>query len=373
MTYQGSLILRERLARNWSQQGLCQGICTVSYLSKIETGKTEPSPEILRLLLGKLGLHTDEVREREAAALAEQGIEALFYGSEEELQELCRRAPDYHSTAAGLELQLLEQVSLPEGKPLDCALESCMSPRMLALQRVLQKRQGEAVLLYPCGWTYFTLGGSAYETGDAAAAVEYLQTGCELAAQEGAPRLMLLCRLLLGNTYSNLRDIPQMEKHYAVARRLARALGDEAALCNIDYNTAAVQLECGAYQEAYEYLSTVKQPGMMVLHKLAIACEKTGRKEEGLAALEQAETMECVMPPTAVARKLCRLVRYRLEHPDYLEKDGYGQLMQECFACCRKELPHGYAVFHLPWMLEWLTATRQYKKAYELLQNFPDS
>ena len=38
MNYQGYIIYRERLRRNWSQAGLCKGICTVSYLSKIGLG-----------------------------------------------------------------------------------------------------------------------------------------------------------------------------------------------------------------------------------------------------------------------------------------------------------------------------------------------
>ncbi len=56
MNYQGYIIYRERLRRNWSQSGLCKGICTVSYLSKIESGKAEPSEEIVRLLLDRLDL-----------------------------------------------------------------------------------------------------------------------------------------------------------------------------------------------------------------------------------------------------------------------------------------------------------------------------
>ena len=33
MSIAGLLIRRERLARGWSQEGLCRGICTASYLS----------------------------------------------------------------------------------------------------------------------------------------------------------------------------------------------------------------------------------------------------------------------------------------------------------------------------------------------------
>lgn len=71
MGYYGTLICRERLRRNWSQEGLCRGICAVSYLSKIEKGRAEPSPQILQMLLQRLELRTDSRLEAEAAGLAE--------------------------------------------------------------------------------------------------------------------------------------------------------------------------------------------------------------------------------------------------------------------------------------------------------------
>ena len=47
----GLLIRQARLRLNWSQEGLCRGICAPSYLSKIEQGKAAPSPEVMELLL----------------------------------------------------------------------------------------------------------------------------------------------------------------------------------------------------------------------------------------------------------------------------------------------------------------------------------
>ena len=53
----GMRIRRERIKRNWSQSGLCYGICAVSYLfQKFEQGKMEVSEEILKLLLERLEL-----------------------------------------------------------------------------------------------------------------------------------------------------------------------------------------------------------------------------------------------------------------------------------------------------------------------------
>ena len=62
MNYPGFLIERERLLKNWSQEGLCKGICAVSYLSKIEQGKAEASEEIISALFERLGIDwvTDE-------------------------------------------------------------------------------------------------------------------------------------------------------------------------------------------------------------------------------------------------------------------------------------------------------------------------
>ena len=52
----GFIIRRERVRRGWSQEGLCRGICAVSYLSKIEQGKAVPTEEILRLLYRQMEL-----------------------------------------------------------------------------------------------------------------------------------------------------------------------------------------------------------------------------------------------------------------------------------------------------------------------------
>ena len=48
-----------------------------------------------------------------------------------------------------------------------------------------------------------------------------------------------------------------------------------------------------------------------------------------------------------------------------------GEALLAAFARCREELPIGFAAFHLPWVLEWLTANRQYRAAFELERDFP--
>ena len=374
----GLLIRRERVRRDWSQEGLCRGICAVSYLSKIEQGKAEASDEILSLLFQRLGLEYHPCPD--AGALIEPLYEARFSG---ELFSGSRR----HALSAAFagqkqallgsgwaaDAMLLGAFLSDESRPLPTELEPVLEPRQLALQRILQNRCDEAARLLPCALTSFHAGAEAYESGSSyTAAVEYLQAGYTQAAQLGAPCLMLYCQLFLGNCYSNLLDLPNMKQHYAIAARLARALNLPDELDSIRYNTAATQLSVGRWDEAYAYFSQLAQPSQLSLHKLAICQEKRGEHAVALETIRRAETApgdDAIDP--ALARLMCQVVRYRLEHPDYLHDPDYGAMLLACFRRCRDELPIGYASFHLPWLLEWHTAARQYKQAYELLRSFP--
>ena len=52
----GFLLKHYRLKLNFSQSGVCKGICTVSYLSKIENGTAQPSEEVIEQLFKALGI-----------------------------------------------------------------------------------------------------------------------------------------------------------------------------------------------------------------------------------------------------------------------------------------------------------------------------
>lgn len=378
MSVEGILLRRERLRLGWSQQGLCSGICAVSYLSKIEKGRARASDEIICQLFARMGIAWSGAPQV-LAALREQveaAYDALFSFRTEEFENAVRalsaQEASLRYSPLALDAMLLTTIADTPCEPLMQELEACMDARQLALQRVRQERFREAVALCPKAYFYYLAADAASVHGENyPAALELLQTGCELAAREGSAHLMLLCRLLAGNCYCNMLDVANMLAQYKVAERLAKALGDRETLDVIRYNTAAVRLETGDYAAAYAYYAGEEKQTVMTLHKLAICCEKLGRKEEALAALARAEQMESDFPDTQTARRLCALVRRRLENAAYLHDAAYGAELLSVFDECRTRLPIGYATFHLPWVLEWYTASRQYKQAYELLRNFP--
>ena len=338
----GALIRRARLEKNWSQEGLCRGICSVSWLSKIEAGREGADPELVSALFARLGL---DMAERPGdAELIGRCYEAAFSLDYEAWDGLLAelRAARLEKGPFCLDAELLGQLFSDEHAAPGWArdLEPALGP-------------GQRALLY---WL----------SGD-------FEALCRLAADEGRLRVLMHARLLIGNCYSNSMQYEAMLRHYEAAERMARTLGDEDSVRSIEYNRAATALELGRAQEAYDALTRLGAKSAMELHKLAAACELLGKRDEALAALDRAEEAEAPSPEPVreLAGRICGLVRCRLEHPDYLERPEYGAELMELFETMRRELPIGYASFHLPRVLEWLRARRMYRQAYELLLDFP--
>lgn len=377
----GFIIRRERMRRDWSQDGLCRGICAASYLSKIEQGRVEASEDILRLLYERLELpwYGGESALPALCELIDELYELAYSGEFEVLREkISALAPQRDAllqSPAAPDIAVLEAAANWRGGTdagVDAGMEQYLSPRGLALLRLMQDRDAEAAAICPSALCSYWAGVAQYESGRSyTAAVENLQRAYSLAAGEGRARLMMLSRAYIGNCYCNQLDVENMEAHYTVAERLATALHDAGMLASIRYNRAATALETGDYESAYRYFSALEEPTAMALHKLAICCEKLGLRDEALAALDKAEAEENTHMPAGLAGEMLSLVRRRLENPDYLRDADYGAALLSCFERCRRELPIGYAGFHLPWLLEWYTANRQYKLAYELMNEFP--
>lgn len=376
----GMRIRKERIKRNWSQLGLCYGICAVFYLSKIEQGKMEVSEEILKLLLKRLDLPWIDDKETEALEnFVESQYEFLFtHPIEEFLKQKEKFQEKQEMLYASLLLAdacILEAVYENSSDEIEEGMERFLDSRQLAVLRMLQERVDEAIALLPIPFFYMRAGEILYETGrNYASAISYLQMGYNLAAQEGMAGLMLHCRVIMGNCYSNQQDLENMEKEYLIASRLASALHQTEMLRAIDYNRASTWVALGEYEKAYDYFSKVEEPGVLDLHKLAICCEECGWKAEGIEAVNRAEIMaksgEGSEEEKRLELEMCRLVRYRLEHENYLKEDVYEKLLFHCFEETKARLPVGFAVFHVPYVLEWYTDRRQYKQAYEMVRKY---
>ena len=373
----GLLIRRERCRRHWSQQGLCKGVCSVSYLSKIERGRACADRAVLLLLMDRLELRwrDDAETQKEVAAELDDAFDAVLDRRERDARAAWRRVEaDFERVTEGpylIDGLALRAYFTGEKDPIldDPALTP--APRQLLLIHASDGRRVDLPARAPCAFSFLTAGEAAYYGGNYALAAEQLSRAYELAAAEGRAYIMLQAALLLGNGASNRMEYDRMTAHYRVAERLALALGEAESLETIRYNIAATALELGRTQEACRYFSALAQPTRMQLHKLAVCLERMGQGEAALAAVERAENTPEEELPDALTLRMLALVRYRLTHPAYLSDPAYGTLLLACFSDLRRALPSGYAGFHLPWVLEWHRANRQYRQAYELLLDFP--
>ena len=172
----GLLIRQARLQRDWSQEGLCRGICAPSYLSKIEQGKAAPSPEVTELLLHRLGL----VWTPEPEGLA-PCWKALLSGSpnfDSLYEQLVQpRREILASSPLAADALLLDAFYADEMRPLPVEWEPFLSTRQLALHRGLQGRWEEAVRLEPLPLLAAHYGEFLYAEGEYTAAIEVLREG----------------------------------------------------------------------------------------------------------------------------------------------------------------------------------------------------
>lgn len=384
----GILIRRERLRQNYSQEGLCRGICAVSYLSKIEQGKAEAGEDVVLPLLRRLGVdfETDEAFLTWAGARIDTLYQELLAGREKEgafrrtLTELegkaerCLRSPwmlDLLLLKAGtgeeVKTELLEQV-----EPFSAVMDRRQYPLYLLCRLACGQDQDAGPLLrLDAGAFYTVAAGNHYvQRGRYTEAIALLQRGYDQAAGEGRPYLMLLAGLLLGNSYSAIGHRRLMQDSYQVARQIGEELGQAGLLATIDYNIAATYLEWGMNREALTLLEDAPRKDLWYWHKLAIALERAGRREEARGALSKAYSGMGETGHYPVVQKILDLVAYRLDHPDYVRQESYAAMAREIYTQAEKELGEGYARFHLPFLLETLEAQRRYKEAYLLMKEF---
>lgn len=380
----GALIRRERLKQNFSQEGLCRGICAVSWLSKIEQGKAKAADDILLPLLKRLGIEyeTDPAFLAQADALIETLYENLYAGMGWTQDPGEARTGD---PLRGLRERLLTSPYMLDALLLECALDDappppelrdfvpCMNRRQYEVYLMLRMGEGsetaadELLRLNPCGFYTCQVGVQLYRQGRYLEAMELMNRAYDLAARDGYVYLMCQAKIYLGNCCSDGGQLERMLDHYRVARRLAAVLQDtEDWLRDIDYNVGSTLLEWGRAEEALAILQGLQRQDALYYHKLAIALEKLGRREEALEAVELARTGEVYIPAKGVMKDMLDLVEYRLRHPDYLQDKAYSALMENTFALVRRTLPSGFVRFHLPYMLEALEAERRYKEAYRL-------
>ncbi len=146
----GLLIRQARLRRDWSQDGLCLGICTPLLPVQDRAGQGRASPEVTELLLRRLGLvwipEPEDLKPCWNALLS--GSPGFFLCYEQLVLPQQERLAFACSPLAADILLLAAFLHRYHAAPVG-GMGAVFSTRQLALQRALQGRWDEAARLDP--------------------------------------------------------------------------------------------------------------------------------------------------------------------------------------------------------------------------------
>lgn len=401
----GLLIRQKRLEQNLSQEGLCQGICVVSYLSKIEQGKVNPGLDIVEQLFAVLGITfiTDEEKLKRLRGLLWEYFDHYFHeeDTEKTAEEIEQEQSDYENSELNLSWQLfcLYRAVGTETKNFSEEVQ-CRLHELEKLQTYMTKNQlflfgilmgNNKMLDFEQRMNWLNVAGQqitgsfvmcqqghlCFKEGKYLEAVHYLELAYQMAAEEGNANILLESSFLLATCYSN-HDIDNMKRYYRRAMELCRAIRPEL-IYSIYYNIGATYVEYGFYDEAIEYLQKSKQflaerdteqkekvDWLLIYHKLAFSYIQLGKKELGEKCLYAAKAFIDENTNETII-KMLRVIELRLQE-DFMDHPEYESLLREVYETAGETLGYGFRVYHGRYLIELYKAKRRYKEALEITE-----
>lgn len=376
LQWAGLLLKKERLEKGWSQESVCKGICAVSTLSKIESGKAVGSEEILGLLAKRLDVSL-------------MNGNAGWNQRREELWKLLQAGQTYDALCLleQLEAQRKEQGELPDltwllllglfkkddsWKLLEDA-QSLMNRTDRMLYGILNREYEQVLLLQPDAWIMqFCMDGLYRQRGSETRVLEIGVQAYEKAAEEGELLLMAEISTFQGMVSSNLMDLQAAFRYMKRAEKMYLRLEAWPFLDEIYYNLGCTWMSVGRFDQAWEYLEKIRSlDTRMPLNKLAICYEQLGNPEKALALLDQARNADSDGWSDEMTGRMIDVTRYRLEHADWLHQEEYGRKLMSLFdELSQTDIHKGFAQFYLPWVIQWLKTSRQYARLVDVLEHF---
>lgn len=385
----GYLIRYHRLQQNLSQEGLCKGICVISYLSKIEQGKADADPVIVHALFHQLNrkYYDDSVLMSQYKDYLHAYFEHHFMdedtaGYAEKIKKQREKLLCSPLFLSYLLFELYEDMDTAKvDKDLQelSSFEAYMTEEQLFLYDLAYAQQSDHELklkylkkadkLKQCSITQWFLGVFYAEIGQYSEALQSHQKALVLANEEGMFHISALVMISIGNHYANMGVEQLMHVYYKKAMTAARAVRQDDLLKQVYYNLGATYEEWGHHEQAIHYLekaiSKQRHQNFMIYHKLSFAYCHIGNM--GKAKEAYAQLKACYQDDFKEgAMLLCEIVRLYLQE-DHLEDPCYQQVLENI--CFKKHLFifHGVAMYHAQYLIELYIHHRKYKEALKLV------
>lgn len=422
----GLLLRMERIRQDKGQKEICYGICTVSYLSKIERGHANPEPSLLALLFARLGIvyETDPSFLSENQARLSRYFSNVNYGLKAEADIACLKAQRERLLWSPLALDYLlflcfdDRIPLSENavsiklsasmdssassdtpdsnKELSFLSEDSVCKFLSVLEKLTGHMSREQYAYYclilaadePDNQTCFSLCLQASEGLPNSLGLRSLIHGYYITDQyhrihQLEPRLTALALsegnvfaladyyFINGTAYSCLRQLEMMKANYEQVRCLLQNTGWwDCFSDDIYYNLGASYLEVGNYPLALDCLNRIRKSDYFLLwHKKALLYIRQGEYSLSRPYLQKIEAFLQKEEETAQTVLLSDWLMYEeltMEClPDFLTRPAYLELLERLFSALKKERHFGFLYQYRDVMLAACSKQRKYKKALD--------
>jgi len=398
----GPLIKKHRLDKNLSQESLSQGICSVSYLSKIETGQTEASYEILSLLLHRLDIPMPETIEalEEIRGKIQQGIKALLFSDHEHknrirkdlenMKELLSSSPlavDWHIFQGYL---AMENHDLGDIRKSLSSLETYFSYFtenqryhyyvLKGLFEIEEVRFSSALEAFKKAQSTKRDGNilshiaiTSFYLGDYVTTISLGREAYQLLMEEGNLQQGIQLSIIIAAAYSNKG---QIEESLTVYRRLIHLTlhhDQEKIRYTVYYNLGATYLVEKQYLLAKENLNKAKNLleskrvwQRMILYQKLVLCsvglQDLGAAREYLEELGELKKTSFPQASSSLMLSIEWLMLY-LKDEDPKGRVEYLEGIKKTYEASKKDSHFGFQLFYGEFLIEAYRLQRKYKEA----------
>ena len=394
MEYLGLLIKSERLGQEISQEALCHGICSTSYLSKIENANTVASEEIYDLLFKRLGI--TYYAEEEVSAVKfkiEQFYHNLLFRIKQDTSVLLEELEIYlysplylfiEITKCYIKFQNKEESNYQKLKEFNTFFSTQENYYYTLLCSFYESDAIVAIkMLSPLlldkndGLVMEEIASRYYRFGEYSLAIQYGEKAFHQYSLQGNIESMADVVGLIANSYLNLENLTHAKQWFETLENLNNTIKSDNLRYSIQYNLGASYLVNQDYQQAEYHLEQAYKCILQIevsestifntYQKLCLTKIELNKQIEAKQYLQ--EYLKTNSVPKDYQQDY-ELLEYKVNQKEYYKEKKYLELLEATYQMSKKRKHHGNLKYYAKELIEAYQQNRMYKQAAELASEY---
>lgn len=284
MNFLAAWIKYTRLKKEYSQEALCHGICSISHLSYFENGKKPLRPEIIKLLLKKLSLSLDDNLTRIGHIRHKFNTMASYietydhdgakkiYDDLLSIEDILSTSPYYiefqiYSLIYNTFVESKKYADLKDNIVMIDKISDSLSDDLKSIYFLVSgklmintelneeglERLQTSRKIKETTWINYTLGRACCFSYSSSRGTYYLEKALVNYENSGLYLNAIWCHNYLGVCYSNLKIYKSAEKHFKAALSSAKHFEFEDLLAHVYTSISDLYLTKGDYEKCIEW------------------------------------------------------------------------------------------------------------------------